>query len=125
MIALTASLAERRILVVEDEYMIADEIVTALAGAGAQVVGPAATVEDALDLLRSEQGPDAAVLDVNLLGKAVWPVVDTLLQRDVPVVLSTGYDSDAIPARYAMLPRCEKPTTGRDVITALGAVIGR
>jgi len=126
MIALAvASLADRRILVVEDEYMIANEIVTVLASAGALIVGPVATVEDALHLLRSEQELDAAVLDINLLGQAVWPVVDALLQQGVPVVLSTGYDAGAIPVRYALLPRCEKPTTGRDVTKALEAAINR
>lgn len=120
-----ASLAKRLILVVEDEYMIADEMVTVLASAGAVALGPVANVEDALHLLASEHLIDAAVLDVNLLGEAVWPVIDALLQRNVPVVLSTGYDAGAIPAKYALLPRCEKPTTGRDITKALEAVISR
>ncbi|MGI4794086.1 MAG: hypothetical protein ACRYF2_15360 [Janthinobacterium lividum] len=118
-----ASLSERRILVVEDEYMIADEMVSMLVRAGAKVVGPVASLDDALHLLTTEHELDAAVLDVNLLGKMVWPVVEELLERGVPLVLSTGYDTSAIPAKYAMLQRCEKPIVGRDFTLALEAAI--
>lgn len=119
----TASLTERRILVVEDEYMIADELVSLLNRAGAKVVGPVASADDAMHLLATEHELDAAVLDVNLLGKTVWPVVEELLERGVPLVLSTGYDASASPARYAMLPRCEKPIVGRDLTLALETAI--
>lgn len=118
-----ASLAERRILVVEDEYMIADELVSLLVRAGAKVVGPVASVDDALHLLATEHELDAAVLDVNLLGKMVWPVVEELLERGVPLVLSTGYDISAIPARYARILRCEKPIVGREFTLALETAI--
>ena len=117
------SLRGHRILVVEDEYMIAHEIADELMKAGADTLGPVARISDALRLIESEEPIDAALLDVNLGGVAVWPVVDALLARNVPIVLATGYDAGAIPMAYAHLPRCEKPTTASDVTKALLRVL--
>ncbi len=118
-----AALASRRVLVAEDEYTIAEEIATVLGDAGAEVLGPVPGVADALRLLAAEGRIDDALLDVNLGGEAVWPVVDALLLRGVPVVLASGYDAGAIPAAYAGLPRCEKPATGQDLARALDRVL--
>ena len=118
-----ATLANRRVLVAEDEYLIAEEITTVLADAGAEALGPVPGVADALHLLATESRIDGALLDVNLGGEAVWPVVDALLARGVPVVLASGYDASAIPKLYAGLPRCEKPATGRDLARALARVL--
>ena len=66
---------------------------------------------------------DGALLDVNLGNEAIWPVVDTLLARNVPLVLATGYDASAIPAAYVGLPRCEKPATGQALARVLARVL--
>ena len=121
--ATSAILTDRRILVAEDEYMVAEEVATVLAEAGAEVHGPVASVADALRLVAAEGGIEGALLDVNLHGEAIWPVVDVLLARGVPVVLTTGYDAGALPGAYAYLPRCEKPTSGRALIRALAHVL--
>ena len=117
------SLRGRRILVVEDEYMIAQEIADELMNVGADTLGPVARISDALRLIETEEPIDAALLDVNLGGMAVWPVVDALLARSIPVVLATGYDAGAIPTAYAHLARCEKPTTASDVTRALVQIL--
>lgn len=107
-----------RVLVVEDEYMIADDLVRVLSEAGAKVIGPASSLTGATDLAEATL-LDAAVLDINLRGIAVYPLVDMLRARGVPVVLATGYGTDAIPLAYADLPHCEKPVTPetvRDVV---------
>ena len=114
-----ARLDSRRILVVEDEYAIAGAVAEVLAEAGAEVLGPVPTVARALRLATAPGRLDAALLDVNLRGEAIWPVVDALRARGVPMVLTTGYSSDAIPQAYACLPRCEKPATGRDLVRSL------
>ena len=114
-----ARLDNRRILVAEDEYAIADAITAALAEAGAEVFGPVPTVARALRLATAPGRLDAALLDVNLRGEAIWPVVDALLARGVPVVLATGYDPSTIPQAYASLPRREKPVTGRELVRSL------
>ena len=117
--ATLATLSGRHILVVEDDYMIAEEIAEMLSEAGAKALGPAPTVADAIRLVAAEGRVDAALLDVNLHSERIWPVVDALLAREVPLVLSTGYDEGAIPPAYAHLPRCQKPATGRAIARAL------
>jgi DNA-binding response OmpR family regulator len=80
----------RKILVVEDEFLIALELEHTLRRAGYQVVGPAAGVGMALRLLRQVR-PDAAVLDVNLAGERVTPVAEVLRAMAVPFLLASGY----------------------------------
>ncbi len=104
-----ASLQRRRVLVVEDEYLLADDLRQTLEGLGIEVVGPVASVAQALDLLQSADALDGAVLDVNLQGDSVFPVLDLLRERGVPFLLTTGYDEWAMPAAYADAPRCVKP----------------
>lgn len=113
----------RRILVAEDEYMIADELAGVLGEAGAEVVGPVSRVREALDIVRSGGHLDGAVLDVNLVGEMIWPVAEALTARGVPVVLATGYDQGAIPADRASLPHCQKPVEARVIARALARSI--
>jgi PAS domain S-box-containing protein len=85
-------LTGRRVLLVEDELLVAMEMEEALRDLGCEVLGPAATVEEALRLAQSEAGRiDAAVLDINLAGRPSFPVADLLAGRGVPVVFATGY----------------------------------
>lgn len=103
------TLDNRRILVVEDEYLLADELAQGLRGQGAIVLGPVPTVERALALIVDQALPDGAVLDINLGGQAAFQVADALIDRGVPLVLTTGYDAAALPERFGPVPRCEKP----------------
>lgn len=98
-----------RILVVEDEYLLADDLCHALEQAGAIVLGPVPGVEEALALIEAEPRIDAAVLDVNLRGDMVFPVADALHHRSVPFTFATGYDQWILPDRFAAHPRIEKP----------------
>lgn len=72
-----------------------------------------------MKLVASNEQIDGAVLDVNLGNEAVWPVVDMLLSRNVPLVPGTGYDASAIPTAYADLSRREKPSNERDLARVL------
>jgi DNA-binding response OmpR family regulator len=72
-----------RILVVEDEYLLADELALELEERGAVVLGPVPTVARALDLLTAEAALDGAILDVNLAGEPAFPVADRLFSRRV------------------------------------------
>ena len=119
-----AALRGRRILVAEDEYMIAQEIDETLSDAGAETLGPVSSVGEALHLIGSQRRIDGALLDVNLRNEPIWPVVTALLQRNVPIVLTTGYDASVIPRSYVHLPRCEKPTTPRNLARALTHALG-
>jgi CheY-like chemotaxis protein len=107
-----------RILVVEDEYLIADEMRRAFEDAGSEVLGPVPSVEEAIALI-NQCDIDLALLDVNLGGQPVWPVADALKDRGVHFVFATGYDASALPPRYAGVPRCEKPVDMRRVRRAL------
>ena len=100
----------RRLLIVEDDYLIAADLAGSLEDLGVKVIGPAGSVEDALDLVESDGGQlDGAVLDVNLRDQRVYPVAQALAERGIPFVFTTGYDAVAIPEAYASTPRCEKP----------------
>lgn len=87
------SLRGRRVLVAEDEPVVAMELQEVLTKLGCEVLGPATTVEEALSLATAEleRGIDAAVLDVNLHGRTIYAVADTLARRGVPIVYATGY----------------------------------
>ena len=115
------SLMGRRILVVEDEALIAMLVEDALLEAGAQVLGPAATVEEALALFEAEH-PDAAVLDINLAGQASTPVADRLVEHKVPFVVATGYGAAGLPERHRGVPVLAKPYDPRELISALEQV---
>jgi DNA-binding NtrC family response regulator len=99
----------RHILVIEDEYLIADDVRTALEEVGAEVLGPVASVKGAEELISSDLVIDAALLDVNVRGEQIFAVADQLAARDVPFVFTTGYDRAAIPDRYSDRPCLEKP----------------
>jgi CheY-like chemotaxis protein len=102
-------LRNRRVLVVEDEYMLARDLCGELEQAGAVVVGPTPNIEGALALIASERRIDVAALDVNLRGELAFPVADALSARGVPFVFVTGYEDKTLFAAYAEVPRCEKP----------------
>ena len=106
-------------LVVEDEYFLADDIARVLARLGAEVVGPIATRDDALARLGEGEPLDAAVLDINLHGQTCYPVADALRARGVPFVFATGYDRAVLPEAYGGVPRWEKPFDPGRLVRAL------
>ncbi len=114
------ALAGRRILIVEDEFLVAEYLGEILRSAGAEVLGPVGRVPEALAFLRSETGPlDAVVLDVNLHGQPSFPIADELVRRGIRFVFTTGYDGRAIEPAYRDYPRCEKPFREEALLAAL------
>ena len=111
----------RRILIVEDEYLLAAELEMELLDAEAIVLGPFGTVATAIEFIGTQQEIDGAILDVNLRGEMIFQVADLLSERGVPFVLTTGYDASLIPFRFQLSARCEKPTN----MTQIKQVIGR
>jgi ActR/RegA family two-component response regulator len=105
----TTTLRGRRLLIVEDEYTVATDLARAFEEVGVDVVGPAGSVKEALKLLAEAGDIDGAVLDVKLCDEQVFPVADVLMDRGIPFVFATGYESWVIPPGYAAFPRCEKP----------------
>ena len=117
------SLQDCRILVVEDEYMLAEDLARELEDAGATVIGPAPTVDQGFALLVDPDHLDGAILDVNLRGVPVFPLADAVLAKNIPLVFTTGYDESAMPERFSNVVRCEKPINMRRIANAIGKVI--
>jgi CheY-like chemotaxis protein len=120
-----ADLTGKRLLVVEDEYLIANDVIYLLRSHGADIAGPANDVRSALDLVRRENKHlDGAVLDINLAGQRVYPVADALRALRIPFVFTTGYDKSVIDRSFAEVPVCEKPIDKRSLIQILKARLG-
>ncbi|GEO18118.1 response regulator [Microvirga aerophila] len=117
------SLTGRRVLVVEDEFFVADDLVQALTRLGAEVLGPVPTRDEALDLLATAEKIDLAVLDINLEDEAVYPVADLLAAQGVPFLFATGYSQAAVPTQYRHVPRWEKPFNPQTLADALPALL--
>ncbi len=117
------NLRGRRIVLVEDEYMLASELADELAELGAVVLGPVGTLAEALALIGAQPQLDGGIIDMNLGGEMAYEVADLLIGRGVPLVLTTGYDLSALPSRYSHVARCEKPVDLTRVMKALGTAI--
>ena len=111
-------LSGKRVLVVEDNYILAMDVCHWLEDAGAEVVGPAPDAEHARELL-SLGKVDGAVVDINLGKGPTYEVAHSLAEQGVPFLLTTGYDHSAIPAEHQGAPRLEKPFRGSDLVQAV------
>jgi DNA-binding response OmpR family regulator len=108
-----------RVLVVEDEALIALDIARELTDAGLQVVGPAISVAQALRLIR-DQGCDVAVLDVNLgYNETSEPVAHELRARSTPFIVVSGYSTEQHPPGLHGAPVLSKPARPADLIATL------
>lgn len=108
-----------RLLLVEDEYVLALCLADLLEDLGADVLGPVASVADALDLIDKAPEIDGAILDINLGGEVVFPVADRLLARQVPFAFASAHDPHLMPARFRDVTLCSKPIDERAVRAAV------
>ena len=117
-------LRNRRVLVVEDDFMIGDVLAEVLESQGAMVVGPIGRTGEALVAVQ-EQAPrlDVAVLDIDLHGERSYPVADALLSRGIPFVFTTGFNAEALAPAYRKHARLEKPLSGTALVAGLVAVL--
>lgn len=106
-------------MVVEDEFLIADDVAALLREAGADVIGPAESLPQGMRLAADTQTIHAAVLNIDLNGVTVFPLADELQSRGVKILFMTGYGESSIPDTYAGVPCCRKPTTQTCVIDEL------
>jgi CheY-like chemotaxis protein len=113
------------VLVVEDEFLLAMDLALLLERHGWRVLGPAATVAQALHLLDGGSPPAVALLDVNLRGELVTPVAAALRARGVPFVLASAYDRlDLVAPALAGAPNVGKPTDEARLLAALARAVG-
>jgi DNA-binding response OmpR family regulator len=122
---ISSQLSGKSVLMVEDEYLIADALCSAFEMEDVHVVGPFPNVASAMKALDEGAKADAAILDVNLNGERVFPLADRLMADNVPIVLTTGYDSDAIPRDYAHLERLQKPVHLNELLGCLNGLLTR
>lgn len=112
----------KRVLVVEDEMLVALNLEDLLVDLGAEVVGPAMRLETALDLARSER-LDVAVLDINLHGGRSYPVAEVLRDRGLPFIFATGYGHAEGSEAFAHVPTLTKPYRSGELAAALAEAI--
>lgn len=117
------ALSGRRILVVEDESLVAMLLETILEDMGVTPVGPASNVDEGLKMA-TEEALDAALLDVNVAGRHVFPIAEVLKARGVPFVFSTGYGEGGLPDEWRGHPTVQKPFTEAAIRQALMDVVG-
>ena len=114
--------AKPRVLIVEDEYFIADDLAQALEQQGVEVLGPEGDAGEALALIAREH-VDRAVLDINLHGEMVFEVARELRSRGIPFVFATGYAANVVPHGLADVPRWEKPFDAIDLARWLSSTV--
>jgi DNA-binding response OmpR family regulator len=113
-----------RVLILEDEYLLADDLVRALCEKGAQPVGPVSSVKDAEDLL-SREWLDAAILDVNLHGQMASDFIRRLAASKLPCLIVSGYSEEALPEAVSGITRLEKPVSTTLILETLAVELAR
>lgn len=116
--------ARLRVLIAEDEFLIAMELADELHAMGAEVVAVAPTLAGARAAALAAARIDVAVLDIDLRGELAYPLADELLARGIAIVFATGYDASSIPPRYAHVECCVKPVMGGTLTRAVRRAAG-
>lgn len=112
-----------RILLVEDEMLVAMLLEDMLTESGHTVIGPVAKLDQAVEAARNES-IDLAILDVNLQGHEVFPVAEALAARQIPFVFSTGYGAGGLPEAWRQRPTLQKPFRRDDLYRVIGELSG-
>ncbi|WP_104668795.1 response regulator [Ensifer adhaerens] len=112
-------LQQLRVLVAEDEFIVANDIALLLEEAGATIIGPTPTVQETLKSLLVAENIQVAVLDINLNGELIYPVADELARRSVPLIFFSGYDSWNLPERFSTAARLSKCVSTSDLVSAV------
>jgi DNA-binding NtrC family response regulator len=116
-------IAGRRILIIEDEMLLAMDLEQFLQGCGAEVLGPVPTIEQALEFL-SRQRPDAATLDMNLHGTPSLPIANELADLEIPFVVISGYSNCyAESAAFRNARFLKKPYKERELLEAFAELL--
>jgi DNA-binding response OmpR family regulator len=108
------------VLVVEDEFIIADELAIMIEAAGHSVLGPVASVDDAFEMLARDL-PGFAVIDANLRGKSSAPLARRLTELGIPFCVCTGYRLDDLRATFGDVVLIQKPVRASALLAALNA----
>jgi two-component SAPR family response regulator len=118
------SLKDRRVLIVEDHYLIAADLSRALTRIGGVIVGPVNSIA-AAQAEMAHADVDLAFLDINLDEEMVFPLADELERRGIPFAFATGHDATIVPERFKSKLRLEKPFTVHAVHEAIRKLVPR
>jgi two-component SAPR family response regulator len=113
-----------RVLVVEDEYLLADDLRCTLEEAGATVVGPAGTSWSAYKLIQNEH-IHLALVDINLHGVRIFPIAHLLREKHIPFVFVTGYEHGAIPVELMDIEYLGKPVPAEKLLHTVARLCAR
>ena len=116
-------LAGRRVLVIEDEYFLADDIVRALTALGARIVGPYGDLDEATAVVDRDVAIDAAIVDINLKNRMAFPLARVLRSRKVPLVFTSGYDRTSIEPEFQDVRLWGKPLDTKALARELTSMI--
>jgi DNA-binding response OmpR family regulator len=111
-----------RVLVVEDEFLLATALAQDLKAAGYDVVGPFASLSSALAAVAAETF-DLAILDINLRGEMVYPVAADLAGRQIPFVFLSGYTASNMPDQFRSYPRLSKPIDSKVMLQRVKQIL--
>jgi CheY-like chemotaxis protein len=115
----TASGPPCKVLVAEDQYVIALDLSEALERCGVEVLGPVATLDAAMCLLARHEDIAGALLDITMQGSTIYPVADALRRRRVPFVFATGRQPEAIAPAFRDAAYCQKPMSSQKIVEVL------
>jgi CheY-like chemotaxis protein len=111
-----------RILIAEDEFLVAVLLEQDVTEAGYRVIGPFTRFPEALDAVR-RGGFDLALLDINMNGQMAYPLADELLTRGVPFIFLSGYGAQDLPERFRDCPRISKPYDASTLLREIARLI--
>jgi DNA-binding response OmpR family regulator len=112
-----------RVLLVEDELLIADLVQGMLTELGCEVIGPALSLKHAQAFASDGTRIDAALLDVNIAGQQVYPFATVLSDRNIPIAFVTGSGSDGMPTQWQNYPTVQKPLDRNELAAVLKGMV--
>jgi FixJ family two-component response regulator len=112
-------LAGAKLLIVEDEYLIGQDLAYGPQSEGIDVLGPFSTIDSAIDVVKNNDDIGAAILDLNLRGRVAFDLAEQLADKNIPFVFYTGYDSVIVPEKFRKVRRIRKPADWSEIKRAL------
>jgi DNA-binding NtrC family response regulator len=116
-------MSRERVLIVEDEFIIADEIASIVSGAGYQVIGPVGSIESAQAALSAEEAPDFAIVDANLRGGSSARIAHRLRDMGVPFCVCTGYRFSDLKPTFGDVALLQKPIDSQMLVGVIQAAL--
>jgi DNA-binding NtrC family response regulator len=116
---------KHRVLIVEDEMLVAMSIEDALADAGFEVIGIVSRMDKAKPYIEGDESPDIAVMDLNLAGASSIALADAFVASGIPVVILTGYGTAGLPSHLRQVPVLSKPFDRQKLLRTLETTLGK